>query len=85
MKAIGKYIVIRTVDEKVQSSSGVLLSADDTSRMRYKKALVIASGTDVVGIQEGDEIYYDKSNSFTMMVDGEQVTVILERDVVLVV
>lgn len=85
MKAIGKYIVIRTVDEKVQSSSGVLLSADDTSRMRYKKALVIASGTDVVSIQEGDEIYYDKSNSFTMMVDGEQVTVILERDVVLVV
>lgn len=85
MKAIGKYIIIRAIDEKVQSSSGVLLSADDASKMRYKKAVVLAPGTDVSSIQEGDSIYYDKSNSFTMMVDGEQVTVILERDVVLVV
>lgn len=85
MRAIGKYIVIRAVDEKMQASSGLLLSADDASRMRYKKALVLASGTEVSGIEEGDCIYYDKSNSFTMLVDGEQLTIILERDVVLVV
>jgi co-chaperonin GroES (HSP10) len=41
-------------------------------------------GTDVSTISAGDEIYYDKSNSYTMMINDEDVTIIAERDVVIV-
>jgi co-chaperonin GroES (HSP10) len=41
-------------------------------------------GTEVFNISAGDEIYYDKSNSFTMVINDDDVTVINERDVVVV-
>jgi co-chaperonin GroES (HSP10) len=52
--------------------------------MRYKKAIVAVAGTDVSAIGTGDYIYYDKSNSFTMVINDEQYTIIQERDVVVV-
>jgi co-chaperonin GroES (HSP10) len=47
--------------------------------------VVIAPGTDVDAIEEGDELYYDKAHSFTMLIDDMQYTIIQERDVVVVV
>jgi co-chaperonin GroES (HSP10) len=35
-------------------------------------------------IDEGDELYYDKGHSFTMLINNEQYTIISERDVVVV-
>jgi len=84
MKAIGKNIVIRQIDEEVKTSSGLVLSGEDTNQLRYKRGKVIAPGTEVKSIQEGDEIYYDKAQSYMMIVGDEQVIVIQERDVVLV-
>jgi len=85
MKAIGKYIVIKPIDEEVKTDSGLILSGKDVDDFRYRKGKVITPGTDVVGINEGDEIYYDKVQSFTMIIGEEQRTVIQERDVVVVV
>ena len=45
---------------------------------------VVKPGTDVSIINEGDRIYFDKRQSYTMMINGEQYTVIQERDVVVV-
>jgi co-chaperonin GroES (HSP10) len=84
MKAIGKNIVIKNVDEEVKTASGLTLSGDDTKQLRYKKGKVITPGTEVKAIQEGDVIYYDKAQSYTMIVNEEQVIIIQERDVVLV-
>jgi co-chaperonin GroES (HSP10) len=84
MKAIGKNIVIKNVDEEVKTASGLTLSGDDTNQLRYKKGKVITPGTEVKSIQEGDVIYYDKAQSYTMIVNEEQVIIIQERDVVLV-
>lgn len=84
MKAIGKNIVIRQVDEEVKTTSGLVLSGEDTNQLRYKRGKVIASGTEVKAITEGDEIYYDKAQSYTMIVNDEPFTIIQERDVVLV-
>jgi co-chaperonin GroES (HSP10) len=47
--------------------------------------MVIAPGTDVSVIDEGDELYYDKAHSFTMLIDDTQYTIISERDVVVVI
>jgi len=85
MKAIGKYIVIKPIDEEVKTDSGLILSGKDVDEFRYRRGRVITPGLDVVGINTGDEIYYDKVQSFTMIIGEEQCTVIQERDVVVVV
>jgi len=85
MKPIGKYIVIDKIVEEVKTESGLLLSAEDTKDIRYKKGKVIAPGTDVTVIDSGDEIFYDSRAGYTMIIKGEQYTVISERDVVVVV
>jgi len=85
MKPIGKYIVVKDIQETVTTESGLILSGEDTNQLRYKKASVIAAGTDVQAIEQGDELYYDKAHSFTMLIDDAQYTVISERDVVVVV
>jgi co-chaperonin GroES (HSP10) len=81
---IGKYIVISNIEEEVKTDTGLLLSARDADEFRYKKAKVVASGTDVTHIKEGDVIHYDKGHSFTMVISGHHYTIIQERDVVIV-
>jgi co-chaperonin GroES (HSP10) len=85
MKPIGKFIVIKDIQEEIRTESGLILSGEDTNQLRYKRAEVIATGTDVDVIDEMDELYYDKSHSFTMLIDNEQYTIISERDVVVVI
>ena len=85
MKPIGKYIVIKSIDEELKTESGLFLSGEDMNQMRYKRAIVVASGTDVDVIKENDELYYDKGHSFTMLIDDLQYTIISERDVVVVI
>lgn len=84
MKAIGKNIVIRQVDEEVKTASGLVLSGEDTNQLRYKRGVVVTPGTEVHSISEGNEIYYDKAQSYTMIINDEQFTIIQERDVVVV-
>lgn len=84
MKPIGKYIVIKTIEETIKTQSGILLTGEDTNQMRYKRGLVIEPGTDVSVIAKGDEIYYDKNHGFTMIINENQHTIIREADVVVV-
>jgi len=84
MKPIGKYIVIKTIDEELKTESGLILSGEDMNQMRYKRGVVIESGTDVPHIKKDDDIYYDKAHGFTMLIDDKQYTIITERDVVVV-
>ena len=76
--------MVKDVQETITTESGLLLSGEDTNQLRYKRALVVAPGTDVSVIEEGDELYYDKAHSFTMLIDDMQYTIISERDVVVV-
>ena len=84
LTAIGKYIVIKNVEETIKTESGLILSGEDANQFRYKRGVVVAPGTDVTVISEGDELYYDKNHSFTMMINDQQHTIISERDVVVV-
>ena len=85
MKAIGKNIVIRNIDEEIKTASGLVLSGEDTNQFRYKRGRVVTPGTEVHSITEGDEVYYDKAQSYTMIIHDEQYTIIQERDVVVVI
>ena len=85
MRPIGKYIIVKDIQEEIKTQSGLILSGEDTNQLRYKRAEVIAVGTDVNVIDEMDELYYDKGHSFTMLINNEQFTIISERDVVVVI
>ena len=84
MRPIGKYIIVKDIQEEIKTQSGLILSGEDANQLRYKRAEVIAVGTDVDVIDEMDELYYDKAHSFTMLINNEQFTIISERDVVVV-
>jgi len=84
MKPIGKYIVVKIIEEEIKTQSGLFLSGEDANQLRYKRAIVEKPGTDVTVINEGDEIYYDKAHGYTMMINDTQYTIIQERDVVVV-
>jgi co-chaperonin GroES (HSP10) len=84
MKPIGKYIVIEKIEEALKTESGLLLSQEDASGFRYQKGKVVKPGTDVSVIDAGDIIYYDKAAGHSMFVKDKSYTVILERDVVVV-
>lgn len=84
MKPIGKYIVVKDINEETKTESGLVLSGEDLNQMRYRKAIVVMPGTDVSVIDAGDVVYYDKGHSFTMVVGDSPVTIIREADVVVV-
>lgn len=84
LQPIGKYIVVKTIEEEVKTESGIILSGEDVNQMRYKRGLVIAPGTDVANIKKDHEIYYDKAHGFTMLINDKQYTIIRENDVVVV-
>jgi chaperonin GroES len=84
LQPIGKYIIIKNIDEELKTESGLILSGEDANQMRYKRGLVIESGTDVPNIKKDDDIYYDKAHGFTMLINEKQYTIIQERDVVVV-
>ena len=84
MKPIGTNIVIKTIEEEIKTSSGLLLSSDDANQLRYKKGVIVKPGTEVTVINEGDEIYYDKRAGYTMLIKNEPYTIISQNDVVVV-
>ena len=53
MKPIGKNIIIKTIEEEIKTASGLLLSSEDTNQLRYKKGVIIKSGTEVSVLKEG--------------------------------
>ena len=85
MRTIGKYIAISKIEEQVKTASGLILSSKDIGDMRYAKGVAVSVGPEVVGIKDGDTVYYDKSRSYVMVVEQEPYIIISERDVVVVV
>ena len=84
MKPIGKYIVIKTIEEEIKTISGLLLSSEDANQLRYKKGVVVKPGLDVRGLNENDSIFYDKRAGFSLVIDKNLYTIIQEKDVVVV-
>jgi|TARA_R110000850_G_scaffold181276_1_gene306656 co-chaperonin GroES (HSP10) len=84
MKAIGKYVVVNKINEEIKTDMGLTLTGKMTDHIRYKKGIVVNPGTDVNTLIEDDIIYYDAHAGHTMMIDGHEYTIILERDVVVV-
>ena len=85
MRAIGKYIVIEDIKiEDSKTKGGLLLAESHREDIRYKRGKVLNIGTDVVGVKDGDDIYYDKQAGFKLEIKKDIYKVIKEHDVVIV-
>jgi co-chaperonin GroES (HSP10) len=85
MRAIGKYIVVEEVKEVgTTTKGGLLLTENAREDIRYRKGRVVEAGTDVVGVNNDDNIYFDRHAGFGIELDKEQYKVIKEQDVVIV-
>tara|TARA_Y100000114_G_scaffold116200_1_gene110463 strand:+ start:100 stop:357 length:258 start_codon:yes stop_codon:yes gene_type:complete len=84
MKPIGKNIIIKKIEEEIKTASGLLLSSEDANQLRYKKGLIIKSGTEVDVLKEGDLVFFDKHAGYSMILNDEPYTIIQEKDVVVV-
>ena len=86
MVAIGKYILISPCEIKEEvASSGLLLTASESVNSRYKDAVVVEPGSDVVKeICKGAKISYDSVQGHDIKINNIVYRVILERDVALI-
>ncbi len=84
MKPIGKYIIVDKIKEEITTDFGLVLSSEETEKIRYKKAKVIAAGTDVTVIKKDDVLYFDSARAHTIMLQDMPYTILSESDVVVV-
>jgi co-chaperonin GroES (HSP10) len=85
MRAIGKYIVIEDIKvEDSKTKRALLLTESHREDIRYRQGKVLNIGTDVIGVKDGDDIYYDKQAGFKLEVKKDIYKVIKEHDVVIV-
>lgn len=85
MKAIGKNLVIQKIKEGTTSTKGGLLLAENQREdIRYVEAKVLYIGDEVVGVEEGDSIFFDRHAGHKIEYDKETYHVIKLGDVVVV-
>ncbi len=85
MKAIGKNLIIQKIKEGVKETKGGLLLAEKQREdIRYIKANVFKVGDEVVGVKEGDTIFFDRHAGHKIEPDKETYHVIKLGDVVVV-
>ena len=84
MRAVSYYIVVENIKEKPKKIAGLELNEKLDNENRYIKASIITAGDQVVGMKDGDIIYYDKHAGHSITYEDKLYKVIKMQDVALV-
>jgi chaperonin GroES len=89
LKPLGDRLIVRAIEEEETTVSGIVLP--DTAKEKPQKGKVIAAGDGKVNedtgkrtpldVKEGDEVLYSKYGGTEIKVDGEDLLVLRESDV----
>jgi chaperonin GroES len=89
LKPLGDRLIVRAIEEEELTASGLVLP--DTAKEKPQKGLVIAVGDGKfdddgakripLDVAEGDEVLYSKYGGTEIKVDGEELLVLRESDV----
>src|ERR1700684_4011174 len=89
LKPLGDRVIVRAIEEKETTSSGIVLP--DTAKEKPQKGKVLAVGEGKLNedsgkgvpldVAEGDEVLYSKYGGTEIVVDGEDLLVLRESDV----
>ena len=88
LKPLGDRLIVRAVEEEETTASGLVLP--DTAKEKPQKGKVLAVGDgkfddngqrQPLDVAEGDEVLYSKYGGTEIKVDGEDLLVLRETDV----
>jgi len=85
MKAVGKCLIIDKIKEgTTKTKGGLLLAENQRDDIRYVQAKVLSIGDEVVGVKEGDSIFYDRHAGHKIEINKDIYHLIRLGDVVVV-
>ena len=85
MKAVGKCLIIDKIKEgTTKTKGGLLLAENQRDDIRYVQAKVLSIGDEVVGVKEGDLIFYDRHAGHKVEINKDIYHLIRLGDVVVV-
>jgi chaperonin GroES len=89
LKPLGDRLLVKPVEEEETTASGIVLP--DTAKEKPQKGKVLAAGPGrydedgdkriPLDVTEGDEVLYSKYGGTDIVVDGEDLLVLRESDV----
>ena len=89
LKPLGDRLIVRPVEEEETTASGIVLP--DTAKEKPQKGQVVAAGEGrwdedgekriPLDVSEGDEILYSKYGGTDITIEGEDLLVLRESDV----
>ena len=89
LKPLGDRLIVRAIEEEEKTTSGIVLP--DTAKEKPQKGKVLAVGEGKwddegekripLDVAEGDEVLYSKYGGTEIKVDGEELLVLRESDV----
>src|SRR5947208_10987158 len=88
LKPLGDRLIVRAIEEEETTASGIVLP--DTAKEKPQKGKVLAVGDGKLDddgkrvpldVAEGDEVLYSKYGGTEIKIDGEELLVLRESDV----
>ena len=88
LKPLGDRLIVRPVEEEETTASGIVLP--ETAKEKPQKGQVVAVGDGAIAedgtrrpldVSEGDEVLYSKYGGTDITVEGEELLVLRESDV----
>jgi chaperonin GroES len=89
LKPLGDRVIVRAIEEEETTVGGIVLP--DTAKEKPQKGMVMAVGDGKISedtgkhiapdVAEGDEVLYSKYGGTEIKVDGEELLVLRESDV----
>jgi chaperonin GroES len=89
LKPLGDRVIVQAIEEEEATASGIVLP--DTAKEKPQKGKVVAAGEGrwddegekriPLDVSEGDEILYSKYGGTEINVDGDELLVLRESDV----
>ncbi|MFM8520262.1 MAG: co-chaperone GroES [Solirubrobacterales bacterium] len=88
LKPLGDRLIVRPVEEEETTASGIVLP--ETAKEKPQKGSVVAVGDGAIAedgtrrpldVSEGDEVLYSKYGGTDITVEGEDLLVLRESDV----
>tara|TARA_E500000081_G_scaffold17290_1_gene21025 strand:+ start:1736 stop:2008 length:273 start_codon:yes stop_codon:yes gene_type:complete len=83
-KAIGSFVVLEKQKEEVKNSMGLIMTEANEMNLRYKLAKVKSVGDGVSDINSGDNVFYDSAASSDIRINGEKLTVVHDKNIVVI-
>jgi chaperonin GroES len=79
LKPLGDRLIVRAIEEEETTASGIVLP--DTAKEKPQKGNEDTGKRTPLDVAEGDEVLYSKYGGTEIKVDGEELLVLRESDV----